>query len=250
MYPSRRHLMLIGASAAFVLDGAGAAWVPGGYAQAAEAHYPLHCDPELAAALRAAALAFLAKSDIRVHVLPTSDGLLVPQVAHAAQSDIVMSRPATIVGLAAIGHDSTEAPHPRFRGRVVLACLAATTDAQARGGPIAAPDPRPNACFDSASVLAAIGLGGVHREGTVDTAEAAFMAATGAVPAGLMFLSDARADARLRVVAEAPAGSADIQYVATTTQVPRRPQPEAFVRFLASPEGVAILARYGLEPIA
>jgi len=219
--------------------------------RAAIAHYPLHCDPELRAALEAAALAFLAASDIRVHVLPTSDGLLVPQVAHVTQSDIVMTRPETVAGLEAIGHTVQGAPHPRFAGRLVLAGLLETPDEAARGGPIAAPDKLPNQAFDSAAVLAAIGLDRALTMGTVDTANAAFLVTSGKARAGLVYLSDVKADPRLKIVTEIPAAAAPpVIYIATTTQTPRRPQPEAFVSYLASPAGAAIMKQYGLELMA
>ncbi len=217
-------------------------------AQAAIAHYPLHCDPELLPALNQAALAFLARTEIRVHPLPTSDGLMAPQIAHVAQSDIVMTAPETIAALAAIGHDVPEAPHPRFSGRLVLAALAATADDDARGGPIAAPDPVPGARFVSAEVLAGMGLSRAMVQGTIDTGEAAAIVAAGGARAGLVTIMDVKATPGLRVVAESPAPP--LIYVATTTQTPRRPQPEAFVAFLASPEGEAILAKFGLEPVA
>jgi molybdate transport system substrate-binding protein len=219
-------------------------------AQAAIAHYPLHCDPELAPALNAAALAFLARTDIRVHILPTSSGLLVPQIAHVVQSDIVMTRADTVAVLEAIGHKVEGAPHPRFAGRLVLAALAGTPDDLARGGPIAAPDPLPSSTFDSAAVLARLDLSRVRIFGTVDTEDAAYLVTSGAARAGLLYLSDARADPRLRLVAEVPQDAyPPIIYIAATTQTPRRPQPEAFVAFLASPAGAAILASFGLEQI-
>ncbi len=220
-------------------------------AAAAVAHYPLHCDPELAPALNAAAAAFLARTDIRVHVLPTSQGLLVPQVAHVAQSDIVMTRPETVAGLEAIGHGVPGAPHPRFRGRLVLAALAGTAEQDAKAGPIAVVDPLPGENFNSATVLARMGLNQVPTLGAVDTADAAFLVTSGIARAGLAYLSDVHGDPRLKALAEAPEDAAPpVIYIATTTQSPRRPQPEAFVAFLATAEGASILAPFGLEILA
>ena len=219
-------------------------------AQAAIAHYPLHCDPELRPALDAAALAFLAKTEIRVHPLPTSDGLMAPQIGHVAQSDIVMTSPETLAALAAIGHDVADAPHPKFRGRLVLAALAATSDSDAKGGPIAAPDAVPGARFTSTSVLAGMGLARALIQGTIDTGEAAAIVADGGARSGLMTMMDVKATPGLRVVVEVPDSvQPALVYVATTTQSPRRPQPESFVSFLAGPEGTAILVAHGLEPV-
>jgi len=73
--------------------------------------------------------------------------------------------------------------------------------------------------------------------------------AGGGARSGLMTMMDVKATPGLRVVAEVPDSvQPALVYVATTTQTPRRPQPEAFVAFLASPEGAAILAAHGLEP--
>ncbi len=220
-------------------------------AQAAIADYPLHCDPELWPALNQAALAFLARTDIRVHPLPTPDGLMAPQIAHVAQSDIVMTSPETIAALAAIRHDVAAAPHPKFSGRLVLAALTATADADAKGGPIAAPDPVPGARFMSAQVLEGLGLSRALLQGTIDTGEAAAIVAAGGARSGLMTLMDVKATPGLRVVAEVPDSvQPPLIYIATTTQTPRRPQPEAFVTFLASSDGTAILGTFGLEPVA
>jgi hypothetical protein len=220
------------------------------HARAAIAHYPLHCDPELLTALNQAALAFLARSEIRVHPLPTSDGLMAPQIGHVAQSDIVMTSPETLMALAAIGHDVADAPHPKFRGRLVLAALTATSDADAKGGPIAAPDPVPGARFSSAKVLDGMGLSRALIQGTIDTGEAAGVVAAGAARSGLMTIMDVKATPGLRVVAEVPDSvQPALIYIATTTQSPRRPHPEAFVAYLASPEGEAILAANGLDPV-
>jgi molybdate transport system substrate-binding protein len=218
-------------------------------ARAALADYPLHCDPELRPVLERAALAYLARTDIRVHVLPTSEGLLVPQVAHSAQSDIVVTSPETIAALAAIGHGVPDAPHPSFSGRLVLAARTATSDDDAKGGPIAAPDPVPSARFDSAAVLAGLGLSRALVQGTIDTTAAAASVAAGRARAGLMTVMDARATPGLRVVMAVPDSvHAPLIYIATTDQSPLRPQPAAFVSFLASADGLAILKAYGLEP--
>jgi hypothetical protein len=234
--------MLVGTAAATPL------LVAGGTALAAIAHYPLHCDPELWPALNRAALVFLDRTGIRVYLLPTSDGLMAPQIAHVVQSDIVMTSPETLLALAAIGHDVADAPHPKFTGRLVLAALAATSDEDARGGPIAAPDPVPGTRFNSAMVLGGMGLSRAQVQGTIDTGEAAAIGAAGGARAGLMTMMDVKATPGLRVVAASNLPA--LVYVATTTQSPRRPQPEAFVTFLASPDGAAILAAFGLEAVA
>lgn len=68
----------------------------------------------------------------------------------------------------------------------------------------------------------------------------------GAAPLGIVYATDARASARVRVVATFPAQShAPITYPVAVLKASTDPQADAFRRFLIGREGRAILARRG-----
>ncbi len=218
-------------------------------ARAATAHYPMACDPALVPALRQAAEVFLGKTDIFVHMLPTSPALLVPQLTHQIQNDIVMARDDIAAGVAAAGYPTPPgAPSPRFRNRLVLATRVDAPASAIKSGPFAITDKTPDQDRDDGAILVAMGLNVAHPVGAIDTGGVAFLVSTGAAGAGLMLMSDVRQDPSLKVAMEVPDSAAPpVIYIASTTRTPRRPDPEAFVAFLAAPEGAAILARHGLE---
>lgn len=216
--------------------------------QAATSWYPMACEPPLVPALRVASDAFVAASGIRVFVLPTSSTLLLPQLARFVQSDLVMARADLVDALAAQGHRGEGAPRPHFRGRLVLAGRQGADKAAALAGRVAVTDPLPGATHDDRAILASLGSAPKAVQGAVDTRDVAFLVASGAVDAGIVHLSEVRADPNLIVLADIPAEAAPpIDYIATTTQTPRRPLPEQFVTFLISPEGAALMSRFGLE---
>ncbi len=68
---------------------------------------------------------------------------------------------------------------------------------------------------------------------------------------GLLHQTEIRADDRLRALAAVPDDAwPPILYGATVTKLAWRGDPAAFVAFLASPEGQAVLLTAGLEDAA
>lgn len=68
----------------------------------------------------------------------------------------------------------------------------------------------------------------------------------GAAPFGIVYATDARASARVRVIGTFPAGShPPITYPIAVLRTSTNPEAEAFRRFLISREGKAIFARRG-----
>lgn len=71
----------------------------------------------------------------------------------------------------------------------------------------------------------------------------------GAAPLGIVYATDARASARVRVVGVFPAAShPPITYPIALLKSSKHPEAEAFRRFLISREGRAVFARYGFSP--
>ncbi len=75
---------------------------------------------------------------------------------------------------------------------------------------------------------------------------ALMLVARGEAPLGIVYLSDARAEPAVRVVAAFPAGShAPIVYPVAALRGARNAQARALVAWLASPEAAAIFRRHG-----
>jgi molybdate transport system substrate-binding protein len=202
------------------------------------------CDPTLAPALRKVGAAYRARSSVRVHVFPTGPGLILPQLLRDIQNDIVVTQVA-ILDQAAQAGVIASAPHGAWRNQIVI---AGAHGASAVDGTFAANDPSPAADFDGPGLLTRLGLRPARVLGAVDTDEVAFLLTSGAAQAGLLHLTDVRADARLEVVRPVPAEIyPPIVYAASVTRLARRPNPQGLIAFLATPEATALLTEAGLE---
>jgi molybdate transport system substrate-binding protein len=70
----------------------------------------------------------------------------------------------------------------------------------------------------------------------------------GAAPFGIVYATDARASAKVRVAGVFPAGShPPVRYPLARLKASRHPDAEGFRRFLLSRQGRAIFARYGFS---
>lgn len=204
----------------------------------------LACDTTLAPALRRAGAAYTARTGARVFVFPTGPGLLLPQLRRDIQNDIVVTQVTTLEQAATDGLASVS-DGPRWNNRMVIAGV--------RGGSaghqtFAACDPTPASDIDGPAVLARLGLKPARVLGAVDTDEVAFLLTTSAAQAGLLHMTDVRADPRLEVLRPIPPEmQPPLVYAASVTKLAQRPNPEGFVTFLATPEATAILTAAGLE---
>jgi molybdate transport system substrate-binding protein len=215
-----------------------------GPARADTVDLAVNCDTTLAPALRQAAAAYKARTGVRVFVFATGPGLILPQLVRGIQNDIVVTQ-TTILDQAVQAGVVASAVRAQWRNPLVIAGArgVATTDRT-----FAAPDPSPASDIDGPALLARLGLTPSRILGAVDTDEVAFLLTTGAAQAGLLHMTDVRADERLAVIRPVPAETQPpLLYAASVTRLARRPNPEGFVAFLAAPEGTAILATAGLE---
>jgi len=207
----------------------------------------LTCDTTLAPALRRAAAAYRARSGVRVFVFPTSPGLILPQLVRDIQNDIVVTDTHRLAQAAQAGVIAAPTP-AQWRDRLVIAGPrgnAALDRVFALCDPLAASD------IDGPGVLARLGVTPARTLGAAYTGEVAYLLGTGAAQAGLLRLTDVRADPRLAVLREVPNDVAPPSlYAASVTRLARRPNPQGFVAFLATPDCAAILAAAGLEPAA
>jgi molybdate transport system substrate-binding protein len=235
MAVSRRHLI---AAAPAILLGATAA-------QANTTDIAVSCDTAVAPAIIAAARAYRARSGVRVRVLPTEPGLLLPQLERDIQNEIIVTGIATIDQAEKRGIVKPGSRIGPWRNRLVMAA------AKQPGGPtgsVAVPDPSPATEIDGEAILKAIDAKPASVIGVIDTAAVAWTLNNGGARQGLLHQTEVAADERLTAVAPIPdAAWPPILYGATVTTLAWRGNPVAFIAFLASPDGIAILKTAGLE---
>ena len=176
-------------------------------------------------------------------IFATGPGLILPQLVRDIQNDIVVTQTAILAQAGIIA-----APvRAQWRNPLVIAgrAGAATTD-----GAFAVTDPSPASDIDGPALLARLAIKPARTLGAVDTDEVAFLLTTGAAQAGLLYMTDVRADARLAAIRPVPAEAQPPPlYAAAVTRLARRPNPEDFVAFLTTKEAGDILAAAGLEAI-
>jgi molybdate transport system substrate-binding protein len=203
------------------------------------------CDTTLASALRTVGAAYTARTGVRVFVFPTGPGLILPQLVRDIQNDIVVTQMATLREAAQAGVIASATAGGSWRNRLVI---AGTRGASAIDRTIAVSDPSPASDIDGPALLAQLGLRPERVLGAVDTDEVAYLLAAGAAQAGLLHMTDVRADRRLAVIRLVPEEiHPSVVYAASVTRLARRPNPERFVAFLATTEANALLTEGGLE---
>lgn len=133
-----------------------------------------------------------------------------------------------------------------WRGRLTRGSLARVLAA----GPVAMADPDavPAGRYGRAA-LVSLGAWDAVAPRVVRAADvraALALVARGAAPFGIVYATDARAEPRVRVAALFPAGShPPIRYPIARLATSRDREAEGFRRFLLSPAGQAVLARFG-----
>jgi molybdate transport system substrate-binding protein len=223
-----------------------AAVATAGEARAATTDLVVNCDTVLAPAIAAAARAFRNSSGVRIDIFPTPPGLILPQLARTVQNDIVMTSPARLEQASQQGLTGGGQHSSIWRNRLMLA--AQNGAAAAEKGAIAVPDPTPGSDIDGPEVVARLGLRTASVRGVIDSSEAAWLLGNGAVAMALLPMTELRADSRLAVLRPVPQDVAPpLLCAAAVTTLARRPNPEAFVAFLNSPAGRAVLQASGLE---
>ena len=214
-------------------------------ARAEAAGLAVTCDTTLAPVLRILGAAYRARSGVPVFVFPTGPGLILPQLLRDIQNDIVVTQVA-ILDQAAQAGVIASAPRGRtWHNSLVVAGVRGTS---ATDRTFAVCDPSPASDIDGPALLAQLGLQPAHVLGAVDTDEVAFLLTTGSAQAGLLHMTDVRADQRLTVIRPVPADiRAPIVYAASVTRLARRPDPHDFIAFLATPVADRLLGSNGLE---
>jgi molybdate transport system substrate-binding protein len=211
----------------------------------------LNCDPTLAGPMAAAARRFADAHGVLVNIFPTPPGLILPQIARHIQNDMIITRSAAIAEAIAARTIAADAPQGgQWRNRLVIAARAGAA-ASAAAGRLAVTDPTPGSEIDGPAIAKTMKLGQGGVAGVIDTDEVAYLLLRGEADAGLLHNTDILANPGLAVIAPVPESVAPpILYSIAVTKLSRRPHPEAFIAFLQSPDGAAVLRAAGLEVVA
>jgi molybdate transport system substrate-binding protein len=208
----------------------------------------LICDLTLGAPLRRVSSAFRASQGVRVHVFPTAPGLIVPQLTREVQIDIVMTGNSALDEAAQAGLLAATPRAGTWRNTLVVAEMA-DASGPAESGKFAVSELPSASGIDGAAIVAQIGIDPARIISAIDTTEVAFLLTTGAARTGLLYLTDVRADPRLRVVG-AIKDQPPALWAAAITKGARRPDPAAFIAFLNAAGTRDLLSTAGLEVAA
>jgi molybdate transport system substrate-binding protein len=241
---SRRHLVAVTP----VVVAAAAVLTPETGFGATTTDLAVSCDAPAAPAVIAAGRAYRERTGVRVRVFPTPPGLVLPQLEREIQNDIIVTQIATIEAAERVGLVQPGGRVGPWRNRLVTAAMAQPSGVN---GSFVVPDASPGSDIDGGAVLRRMGIPTGAVLGVIDTGAVAWTLTNGGARQGLLHQTEVRADERLRVVSPVPDEAwPPILYAATVTKLARRGDPGAFVAFLGSPAGLAVLRSSGLESVA
>jgi molybdate transport system substrate-binding protein len=203
------------------------------------------CDAAVAPAVSAAGTAYRARTGVRVRVFATAPGLVLPQIEREIQNDIIVTQVGTIEQAEKEGLVQPGRRVGPWRNRLVT---AAAKEPAGPEGSFVVPDVSPASDIDGAAILRRLGSPSDRVVGVIDTGAVAWTLVNGGARQGLLHQTEVVADDRLRAVSAVPDGAwPPILYAATVTRLARRGDPAAFIGFLGSAEGRAVLQAAGLE---
>ena len=246
----RGRSVLVGLVGALAVVGAWA--VP---ARAAAPDVIVYGDPTLRHALLDVGARFTAQTGVPVHVFVAPPTLILAQLRHQVWNDVVVTEAPWMDQAEQAGVIEKGTRVGAWHNTLVIAQgtpppAPVMTTAPAAHDIFAITDPTPAATFDSAAVMAALGLHPAQVQGVANTAEVAFLLDTGAAWQGLVHLTDVRADPKLSVAAPvAPSAYAPIVYAAAISTLTHSPNAHAFLDYLRSAAATEVLRADGLETV-
>jgi len=218
-----------------------------GEASAATTDLAVSCDTATARAVTRAGAAVRARTGVRIRVFPTLPGLLLPQLEREIQNDLVVTQLAVLDQAEQEGLIQPGGRTGPWRNRLVT---AAARDPAGPEGSFAVPDPTPAQGIDGNAILERLDAAPTKVLGVIDTEAVAWMLTRGEARQGLLHQTEVSGDDRLTTIAVVPDDAwPPILYAATVTKLAQRGDPAAFVAFLGSPDGQAVLHAAGLESV-
>ncbi len=234
--------------------GAAAVAVTAAHAGGWAADVGIYAEPTLAPGLRAVGRLFTAKHGAGVAVLTAPAPLLLEQIQHNAAHDLLIVPASFMDEAVKLNYVRAQTRQDSWRDKLVIAAAAGAPLGNSGGlpallglGTVAVTDATVAATLDGHAVLRALSLtGAAHVQGVANTADGAFMVATGALAMALVYLTDVRANPRLAVAATLDAAPPVLFAVALNPDPPSR-NAQAFLDFLATEPAKERLRHAGLE---
>jgi molybdate transport system substrate-binding protein len=219
-------------------------------ANAATTDLVLNCDTALGPVMTTAAARFFQRANVRVRVFTTGPGLMLPQLGREIQNDLVCIQKSVAEAAVQANLVDPGELHGAWRNRLVIATRRGIGPDAVKGR-IAVSDATPASDMDGPAIVQALALGQSAVLGVIDTDEVLFLLRAGQAEAGLLHMTDVQANPELQVLRMVPDDVAPaLIYAIAVTKGARRPNPQAFVYFLMSPEGAELLQTQGLEATA
>lgn len=230
--------------------------------EAAASDVVIYCDPTLTATMRAVGRSFTAQRKAPVQVFSAPPPLMLAQLAHETQDDVLTTLRSAMDEAVAKGLVKPETSVGAWRNRLVIgrrvreAISAVAADPTSvmkllGNGRFASPDPSNATTIDGPQIIADAGLQQVldgHLIGAANTADVAFLLTSGAARLGLLYMTDVRSQPSLAVAATLPDASyAPIVYVAAASSKAKSPNLKPFLDLIRTPEASNILQAGGLE---
>jgi molybdate transport system substrate-binding protein len=186
------------------------------------------CDPTLAPVMRSVAAPY------EVAVLSAPASLMLAQIIRHTHNDVLFTLSDAMDQAVAQALVMPATRVDGFGNALVLASLAGW-QGDVSSARVAVTDPTPADSLDGRTVLAANHLAPAAVLGAASTADVAFLVTTGAADLGLVYLTDVKADPRLRVVQTL---QGPVAYSAAVNAHAYSPNAAAFLALLRNSSGV------------
>jgi ABC-type molybdate transport system substrate-binding protein len=195
------------------------------------------CDPTLQPALAGL------QGGPEIAILSAPAALMLAQITRNTRNDVLFTLSTAMDQAVQQGFVVPSTRQNGFFNPLVLAGVAAVPIPLAT---IAVTDNTPAAALDGRAVLAANKIAPAGILGAANTGDVAFLVTSGAANLGLMYLTDVRADARLKVAATLNADPGLTSYAAALNRKSQSAAAPGFLAFLNQPSTRAALAQAGL----
>jgi molybdate transport system substrate-binding protein len=217
------------------------------------------CDPTLGPAMRSLDEFSRAQAGAPISVLSAPGMSMIAQLQRHTRNDVLFTLSSVIDLAVQLGLVRAETRVDGFANALVLAGLKdrdtiATNKAGLLSVPIGArialTDDTVASGLDGRAVLDANGLTqvvGNRVMGAANTADVAFLITTGAADIGLVYLTDVKADPRLKVLATLTADPALTNYAGAVNVKAVSPNAQALLNVMRSTDGNTTLRNAGLR---
>jgi molybdate transport system substrate-binding protein len=198
------------------------------------------CDPTLAPAFRA----LDGLGGVKVAALSAPASLMLAQITRHTRSDVLFTLATAMDQAVAAGLVKPQTRIDGFCNTLVLAGLGDRTTtptdhpgllAMLATARVAVTDASPASGLDGRAVLAANQFAPPNVLGAANTGDVAFLVTTGAADLGLVYLTDAKADPRLTVIATLSADKNLTDYAGAVNAKALSPNAQAFLNALRGP---------------